>query len=98
MLRYLALARTLLAVTPLVACGVADPRDEVVYPYSRPIPRAAEYRVPEVPRPVVQPAASETYRDACPGDAEELAEGSICPPSAQCFDIAGGRRCIVHEK
>jgi hypothetical protein len=67
----------------LSACGTSSTRDEVVYPYSAPVPRAAEQR---------------TNYGGCPGDAEELAPGSICPATAQCFEISGGRRCIVYEK
>lgn len=70
----------------LVGCGVTDTRDEVVYPHSKPIPRAAPH------------AEQRTNYSSCPGDAEELARGSICPPSAQCFEISGGQRCIVYEK
>lgn len=86
------------AVVSFSGCGVADTRDQVVYPYSRPVPRAAEYRAPQVQAPAVQPAAEKVDHDACPGDAEELAEGSICPATAQCFEISGGRRCIVYAK
>ncbi|WP_444892826.1 hypothetical protein ACJJIE_20635 [Microbulbifer sp. TRSA001] len=83
----------------LEGCGAPDTRNQVVYPVSPPIPRHAEYRgypsshsshsshVPDAP-------ASPT---SCPGDSEELAPGSICPPSARCFDISGGRRCISYE-
>ncbi|SDJ68865.1 hypothetical protein [Microbulbifer yueqingensis] len=74
----------------LAGCGTPDPRDQVVYPYNPPVPRAAEYRAPA-------PEPRANY-GSCPGDAEELAEGSICPPTAQCFDISGGKRCIVYEK
>ncbi|WP_308368527.1 MULTISPECIES: hypothetical protein [unclassified Microbulbifer] len=66
----------------LAGCGVTNPREQVVYPHSKPIPRAAHAE----------------QRTSCPGDAEELAPGSICPPSAQCFEIYGGRRCIVYER
>ncbi|MGL6161497.1 hypothetical protein [Microbulbifer sp.] len=67
----------------LAGCGVTDARDQVVYPHSKPIPRTAPYA---------------EQRTSCPGDAEELASGSICPPDAQCFEIYSGRRCIVYEK
>lgn len=70
----------------LSACGTPDPRSEVVYPYTPPTPRAPAH------------AEQKANYDSCPGDAEELAPGSICPSSAQCFDIAGGKRCIVYEK
>ncbi|WP_323846833.1 hypothetical protein [Microbulbifer magnicolonia] len=82
----------------LAGCGVADTRDEVVYPYSKPIPRTAEYRATAAPPAPAAPAAQKTNYSTCPGDAEELAEGSICPPTAQCFEISGGRRCIVYPK
>lgn len=74
----------------LGACGTPDPRDQVVYPANPPVPRAAEYRAPA--------AEPRTNYGTCPGDAEELAQGSICPASAQCFEISGGKRCIVYEK
>ncbi|WP_295801547.1 hypothetical protein [uncultured Microbulbifer sp.] len=75
----------LAAATLLSACGTSSVRDQVVYPNSAPVPR--------------QPAAEQqTNYDACPGDAEELAPGSICPATAQCYEISGGRRCIVYEK
>ncbi|MBB3063527.1 hypothetical protein [Microbulbifer rhizosphaerae] len=67
----------------LAGCGVSDTRDQVVYPHSKPIPRAASHA---------------EQRSSCPGNAEELAPGSICPPSAQCFEIYGGRRCIIYER
>lgn len=98
MLRCATVIFAFTAAVPFSGCGVADTRDQVVYPYYRPIPRAAEYRAPQVQPPVAQPAAEKTSYDACPGDAEELAEGSICPPTAQCFEISGGRRCIVYAK
>lgn len=79
------LVSLLAAATLLPACGTSSVRDQVVYPNSAPIPR--------------QPVAErQTNYDACPGDAEELAPGSICPASAQCYEISGGRRCIVYEK
>ncbi|WP_250459573.1 hypothetical protein [Microbulbifer litoralis] len=88
-------AIAVIAATLLGGCGTTDPRDEVVYPYSRPIPKA-EYREQRAPAPA--PASSKRNYDACPGDAEELAPGSICPASAQCYEISGGKRCIVYEK
>lgn len=96
--RHPILISTLATALLLAGCGVTDTRDDVVYPYSPPVPRAAEYRAPEAQRAPAQPAARQTSYDTCPGDAEELAEGSICPPTAQCFEISGGKRCIVHEK
>nr|WP_010130995.1 hypothetical protein [Microbulbifer agarilyticus] len=75
----------LAAVTLVAACGTSSVRDQVVYPNSAPIPR----------EPV---AEQKTNYDGCPGDAEELAPGSICPATAQCYEISGGRRCIVYEK
>ncbi|MFC6634741.1 hypothetical protein [Microbulbifer taiwanensis] len=92
------LLSSILTLLLLAGCGVADTRDNVVYPYSPPVPRAAEYRAPAEHRAPAQPAAQKTNYSGCPGDAEELAEGSICPASAQCFEISGGRRCIVYEK
>ncbi|HEY8568219.1 hypothetical protein [Microbulbifer sp.] len=74
----------LAAATLLSACGTSSVRDQVVYPNSAPVPRAQEEQ--------------KTNYGGCPGDAEELAPGSICPASAQCYEIAGGRRCIVYEK
>ncbi|SHF58387.1 hypothetical protein SAMN04487965_2310 [Microbulbifer donghaiensis] len=89
----------LATATLLGSCGVADTRDEVVYPATRPIPRAAEYRAPSDYRaPAAAPAAQSSGDSVCPGDAEELAPGSICPATAKCFDISGGRRCIDYEK
>ena len=81
-------------------CGVADTRDDVVYPYSPPVPRAAEYRAaPQYRAPAAQPSTQKAnYSSACPADAEELAPGSICPSTAQCYEISGGKRCIVYEK
>ncbi|WP_237067192.1 hypothetical protein [Microbulbifer guangxiensis] len=76
----------LMAVSLLSACGMQDPRDEVVYPYTSPVPRAPVH------------AEQKTNYDGCPGEAEELAPGSICPSSAQCFEVAGGKRCIVYAK
>lgn len=87
----LALGSALAASSLLTGCGVADTRDQVVYPNSRPIPRDASYRVPS------QPAAEQrSTRSGCPNDAEELAPGSICPASARCFE-SGGKRCISYE-
>lgn len=83
----------LAAATLLAGCGTTDPRSDVVYPYSRPVPKA-EYREQRVPAP----ATRKTSYGSCPGDAEELAPGSICPASAQCYEISGGKRCIVYEK
>ncbi|WP_043317554.1 hypothetical protein [Microbulbifer sp. HZ11] len=74
------------AATLLSACGTSSVRDQVVYPNSAPIPRAPVH------------AEQKTNYDGCPGDAEELAPGSICPATAQCYEISGGRRCIVYEK
>ena len=74
------------AATLLSACGTSSVRDQVVYPNSAPIPRAPAH------------AEQKTNYDGCPGDAEELAPGSICPATAQCYEISGGRRCIVYEK
>ncbi|MCQ3828157.1 hypothetical protein [Microbulbifer elongatus] len=74
------------AATLLSACGTSSVRDQVVYPNSAPIPRAPAH------------AEQRTNYDGCPGDAEELAPGSICPATAQCYEISGGRRCIVYEK
>lgn len=96
--RHAIVISALTTATLLAGCGVADTRDEVVYPYSPPVPRAAEYRAPTAQQPPAQPAARKTGYDTCPGDAEELAEGSICPPTAQCYEISGGRRCIVYVK
>ncbi|GAA5526039.1 hypothetical protein Maes01_02628 [Microbulbifer aestuariivivens] len=75
-----------IAATMLSACGTHDPRNEVVYPYSKPVPRAPAH------------AEQRTSYQGCPGDAEELAPGSICPSSAQCFEVAGGKRCIKYAK
>lgn len=86
------------AVLAMSGCGQTDTRDQVVYPYSKPIPRAAEYRAPAQHRAPAAPASKKTNYASCPGDAEELAPGSICPASAQCYDISGGKRCIVYEK
>ena len=74
------------AATLLSACGTSSVRDQVVYPNSAPIPRAPAH------------AEQKTNYDGCPGDAEELAPGSICPATAQCYEVSGGRRCIVYEK
>lgn len=79
-------AATLLVSSLLSACGTSSVRDQVVYPNSAPIPRAPAH------------AEQKTNYGGCPGDAEELAPGSICPASAQCYEISGGRRCIVYEK
>ncbi|MFI2812355.1 MULTISPECIES: hypothetical protein [Microbulbifer] len=87
------LAVSVFAAALLGGCGSTDPRDDVVYPYSQPVPRAAEYRAPAPTN-----AEPRSNYGSCPGDAEELAQGSICPPTAQCFDISGGKRCIVYEK
>jgi len=80
-----ALVATLPLMGLISGCGTSSVRDQVVYPNSAPIPR--------------QPVAEQkTNYDGCPGDAEELAPGSICPATAQCYEISGGRRCIVYEK
>ena len=84
----------LTALGVLSGCGVSDTRDEVVYPYTQPVPRAASYRGAPPP-PAAEPRTS---GGVCPGDAEELAPGSICPPTAKCYDISGGRRCIEYAK
>ncbi|WP_226644818.1 hypothetical protein [Microbulbifer variabilis] len=79
----------------LSACGTPDTRNQVVYPNSAPIPRHMEYRAyPSQPAP----ATRKSSYSSCPGDSEELAPGSICPASARCFDISGGRRCISYEE
>jgi len=98
--RHAIVISALAAATLLAGCGVADTRDEVVYPYSPPIPRAAEYRAPSAPqRAPARPAAERKLNySTCPDSAEELAPGSICPPSAECYEISGGRRCIVYER
>lgn len=80
------LAAATFSATLLSACGTSSVRDQVVYPNSAPIPRAPAH------------AVQKTNYSGCPGDAEELAPGSICPASAQCYEISGGRRCIVYEK
>lgn len=85
-------------VLAVSGCGQTDTRDQVVYPYSKPIPRAAEYRAPAQHSAPAAPTSRKTSYGSCPGDAEELAPGSICPPSAQCYEISGGKRCIVYEK
>lgn len=77
------LSSILAAAALLAGCGTTDARNQVVYPQSAPAARATE---------------AKTNYSGCPGDAEELAPGSICPASAQCFQISGGRRCIVYEK
>ncbi|MFA0811271.1 hypothetical protein [Microbulbifer epialgicus] len=84
----------------LAACGTPDARNQVVYPTSAPIPRHAEYRAYPAPssHAPAAPSARKTNYSSCPGDSEELAPGSICPPSARCFDISGGRRCISYEE
>lgn len=94
---------TIATAIVLGGCGVEDTRDQVVYPYSPPVPRA-EYRSPDyqssgyrAPAQQAQPVQRRNY-SACPGDAEELAPGSICPSTAQCYEISGGKRCIVYEK
>lgn len=85
---------TLTAATLLSACGVTDTRDQVVYPPTAPIPRAAPaYHAAPAPH-----TERKTNYANCPESAEELAPGSICPPSAQCFEISGGRRCIVYAR
>ncbi|WP_346839004.1 hypothetical protein [Microbulbifer sp. SAOS-129_SWC] len=91
MLKMTLTGAALAAAALLAGCGTTDPRDEVVYPYSQPVPRA-DYRAP------AQPARSSSYSGGCPGDAEELAPGSMCPASAKCFEISGGKRCIEYEK
>lgn len=83
-----------MAAIVLAGCGTTDPRDEVVYPYSQPVPRA-DYRAPAQPAATRSPSYSGS---GCPGDAEELAPGSICPASAKCFEVSGGKRCIEYEK
>lgn len=75
----------LASATFLSACGTSSVRDQVVYPNSAPIPHQPKLE-------------QKTNYDGCPGDAEELAPGSICPPTAQCYEVSGGRRCIVYEK
>lgn len=85
MRKTMSIFSALAATTMLSACGVHDPRSDVVYPYTQPVPRAPVH------------AEQRPSYDGCPGDAEELAPGSICPSSAQCFE-AGGKRCIVYEK
>ena len=87
------------AVLSVVGCGQTDTRDQVVYPYTKPIPRAAEYRGPaqHSAPPASKPVGKKAYT-SCPGDAEELAPGSICPPTAKCYDISGGKRCIDYAK
>ncbi|QIL91640.1 hypothetical protein GNX18_19020 [Microbulbifer sp. SH-1] len=80
------LAAATFSTSLLTACGTSSVRDQVVYPNSAPIPRAPAH------------AEQKTNYDGCPGDAEELAPGSICPASAQCYEISRGRRCIVYEK
>ncbi|WP_158681536.1 hypothetical protein [Microbulbifer pacificus] len=80
------LAAATLSTSLLTGCGTSSVRDQVVYPNSAPIPRAPAH------------AQQKTNYSGCPGDAEELAPGSICPATAQCYEISGGRRCIVYEK
>jgi len=84
----------------LVACGTPDTRNQVVYPYSAPTPRHADYRAYPAPSSHVPaaPSSRKSSYSSCPGDSEELAPGSICPPSARCIDISGGRRCISYEE
>ncbi|WP_444932282.1 hypothetical protein [Microbulbifer sp. SSSA002] len=78
-------------------CGAPDTRNHVVYPSNPPIPRHAEYRAYPSSHSSHMPDAP-VSPSSCPGDAEELAPGSICPPSARCFDISAGRRCISYER
>ncbi|MFA0790225.1 hypothetical protein ACCI51_06675 [Microbulbifer echini] len=81
----------------LSACGTSDTRNQVVYPTSAPMPRHAEYRAYPSPSMPAAPSVRKSNYSSCPGDSEELAPGSICPSSARCFDISGGRRCISYE-
>ncbi|WP_444883825.1 hypothetical protein [Microbulbifer sp. PSTR4-B] len=82
----------------LPACGTPDTRNQVVYPTSAPIPRHAEYRAYPSQAMPAAPSTRRSSHSSCPGDSEELAPGSICPESARCFDISGGRRCISYEE
>ncbi|MCO1333662.1 hypothetical protein MO867_04830 [Microbulbifer sp. OS29] len=93
MQKYAIVISALSASLLLQACGSPNTRNQVVYPSSPPIPRHAEYRA----YPPSHAPETPSTRAGCPGDAEELAPGSICPPSARCFDVSGGRRCISYE-
>lgn len=73
----------LAATMSLGACGATSVRDQVVYPNSAPI---------------VRPSVQLNRYDSCSEEAEELAPGSICPATARCYNISGGRRCIEYEK
>lgn len=84
---------TVAATILLGGCGTTDPRSDVVYPYNPPTPKA-EYREQRTTAPATRRSAS----GSCPGDAEELAPGSICPQSARCFKVSGGKRCIDYER
>ncbi len=82
----------------LTACGTPNSRNQVVYPHSSPMPRHAEYRSYPSSHVPAAPTERKIRHSSCPGDSEELAPGSICPPSARCYDISGGRRCISYEE
>ncbi|MEW5251311.1 hypothetical protein [Microbulbifer sp. 2201CG32-9] len=99
MLKLIPIAAALATAIILAGCGVADTRDDVIYPYSKPLPRSASYRNEAPPPPRVQSTrGGRSSAAGCPSNAEELAPGSICPPTAQCFEVSGGRRCIIYAE